>query len=144
MAGLDPMQAAAAAGLGVAGGPLGAVAGAAMVTTYVNSGGTAQKASFSVDIDQIPGLIAKYEEAQFKLHNILAKAQQLSNIAPPGGDEVSQKLATSLSEMAGHKEGCLSWAVDDGIKRLQSQIDQLKAAQNDYQATDEAATPRQA
>lgn len=120
-----------------------AVGAAAQVTTYVNSGGTAQQASFSVDIEQIPGLIASYKDAQDSLRKILRKSQELQEIAPPGNDEVSQKLAKSLGEMAGNKEGGLSWAVSDAISRLQSQIDQLHAAQNDYQATDEAAKPRQ-
>ncbi|MCI2424247.1 PE domain-containing protein [Saccharopolyspora sp. K220] len=115
----------------------------ATIHTAINSGGTAKAASFSVDIEQIPGLIAKYEEAVEKLEQILMKAQQLRKVAPPGDDEVSKKLADSLGEMAGNNEGCLSWAVNDARKRLQTQIDQLKAAQGTYQSTDEAATARQ-
>ncbi|MGP4021663.1 PE domain-containing protein [Saccharopolyspora sp. 5N708] len=115
----------------------------AVVHTAINSGGTATAASFSVDIEQIPGLIAKYEDAVEKLEQILMKAQQLRKVAPPGEDEVSEKLANSLGEMAGNNEGCLSWAVNDARKRLQAQIDQLKAAQGTYQSTDEAATARQ-
>ncbi|MFI0470974.1 MULTISPECIES: hypothetical protein [Saccharopolyspora] len=115
----------------------------ATVHTAINSGGSAQAASFTVDIEQIPGLIAKYEDAREKMERILRKAQQLGNIQGPGEDEVSQRLVTSLNEMAGHNEGCLSWAVADGIKRLTSQIDQLKAAQREYQTTDENATARQ-
>ncbi|MER7015579.1 hypothetical protein ABT324_29445 [Saccharopolyspora sp. NPDC000359] len=115
----------------------------ATIHTAINAGGSAQAASFSVDIEQIPGLIAKYEEAQDKLGKILRKAQDLRYINGPGKDEVSQKLASALGEMAGDGEGCLSWAVNDARKRLQSQIDQLKAAQGTYTSTDEAATARQ-
>lgn len=122
---------------------VGAAANKAMIHTAVNSGGTAQSASFSVDIEQIPGLIAKYEEAMEKLTDILTKAQQLQKIAPPGDDEVSKTLAKSLGEMAGNNEGCLSWAVNDARARIQSQIDQLKAAQGTYQNTDEDASIRQ-
>lgn len=122
---------------------VGAAANKAMIHTAVNSGGTAQSASFSVDIEQIPGLIAKYEEAQEKLNGILEKAQELKKIAPPGNDEVSKTLAKSLGEMAGDNEGCLSWAVNDARERIQSQIDQLKAAQGTYQNTDENASIRQ-
>lgn len=122
---------------------VGAAANKAMIHTAVNSGGTAQSASFSVDIEQIPGLIAKYEEAQEKLLDILNKAQDLQYINGPGKDEVSRKLAESLAEMAGSNEGCLSWAVNDARTRIQSQIDQLKAAQGTYQNTDEDASIRQ-
>jgi hypothetical protein len=115
----------------------------ATIHTAINAGGTAQAASFTVDIEQIPGLIAKYEEAVEKLEQILMRAQQLRKVAPPGDDEVSKKLADSLGEMASNNEGCLSWAVNDARKRLQVQIDQLKAAQGTYQNTDEAATARQ-
>ncbi|MER7078073.1 hypothetical protein SAMN02982929_07114 [Saccharopolyspora kobensis] len=115
----------------------------ATIHTAINAGGSAQAASFSVDIEQIPGLIAKYEEAQDKFMDILEKAQELKNIAPPGDDEVSQKLASSLSEMAGNNEGCLVWAINDARMRIQSQIDQLKAAQSTYQNTDEDASIRQ-
>lgn len=115
----------------------------ATIHTAVNAGGSAQAASFTVDVEQIPGLIAKYEEAQEKLEAILTKAQQLRKITPPGKDEVSRKLADSLGQMAGNDEGCLSWAVNDARKRIQSQIDQLKAAQSTYQNTDEDASIRQ-
>lgn len=115
----------------------------ATIHTAVNSGGSAQAASFTVDTEQIPGLIAKYEEAQEKLAGILQKAQDLRNINGPGKDEVSKKLAESLGEMAGDNEGCLSWAVNDARSRLQAQIDQLKAAQGTYQNTDADAAPRQ-
>ena len=52
----------------------------ATIHTAVNAGGSAQAASFTVDVEQIPGLIAKYEEAQEKLEAILTKAQQLRKI----------------------------------------------------------------
>ncbi|MDA3630792.1 hypothetical protein OU415_35570 [Saccharopolyspora sp. WRP15-2] len=115
----------------------------ATIHTAINSGGSAQAASFSVDIEQIPGLIAKYEEAQDKLLDIVQKAQELQNIAPPGDDEVSQKLASALGEMAGDGEGCLTWAVNDARSRIQSQIDQLKAALGTYKNTDDDASIRQ-
>ncbi|GAA0511707.1 hypothetical protein GCM10009545_12140 [Saccharopolyspora thermophila] len=115
----------------------------ATIHTAINSGGTAKAASFSVDIEQIPGLITKYEEAQDKLLDILTKAQELRKISPPGKDEVSNRLANALGEMAGESEGCLSWAVNDARSRIQSMIDQLKAAQGTYQRTDEAASIRQ-
>ncbi|RKT83721.1 hypothetical protein SAMN05421805_1207 [Saccharopolyspora antimicrobica] len=122
---------------------VGAAANKAMIHTAINSGGTAQSASFSVDIEQIPGLIASYEDAREKMERILQKAQQLGNLQKPGEDEVSTQLTESLKEMAGHKEGCLSWAVADGVKRLTNQIEQLKAAQREYQTADENATARQ-
>lgn len=125
-------------------GMMGAGAGMAIISTIASSGGSAQQASFSVEIDQIPGLIAKYEEAQRKLAAIQDKAMQLKDVTPPGDDEVSAKLAQSLGEMAGDGDGKLSWAVTQGIERLQGQIDQLKSAQSSYQGADEQATPSQA
>ncbi|MER5389893.1 hypothetical protein [Saccharopolyspora sp. NPDC002686] len=115
----------------------------ATIHTAINSGGSAQAASFSVDVEQIPGLIASYEDAREKMERILRKAQQLGSLQKPGEDEVSNKLTESLKEMAGRNEGCLSWAVADGVKRLTTQIEQLKAAQREYQTTDENATARQ-
>ncbi|SDY21924.1 hypothetical protein SAMN05216215_10227 [Saccharopolyspora shandongensis] len=115
----------------------------ATIHTAINSGGSAQSASFTVDIEQIPGLITEYQKAQDKLGEILLAAQQLKKIAPPGDDEVSQRLSDALGEMAGENEGCLSWAVNDARARIQTQIDQLKAAQGGYQATDENASIRQ-
>ncbi|MEV6234164.1 hypothetical protein AB0L88_40500 [Saccharopolyspora shandongensis] len=115
----------------------------ATIHTAVNSGGSAQAASFTVDVEQIPGLITKYEEAQEKLGKILQKAQDLRYINGPGEDEVSQKLASALGEMAGDGEGCLSWAVNDARERIQAQINQLKAALGTYQNTDEDASIRQ-
>ncbi|MGW3469419.1 hypothetical protein ACWDKQ_13325 [Saccharopolyspora sp. NPDC000995] len=119
------------------------VARSATIHTAINSGGTAKAASFQVDIEQIPGLIASYKDAQDKLDEILEKAQQLTAIAPPGDDEVSERLASALGDMAGHNEGCLSWAVDDAKKRLQVQIEQLQAASRDYQNIDEDSRIRQ-
>lgn len=115
----------------------------ATIHTAINSGGTAQAASFTVDIEQIPGLITKYEEAQDKLLDILTQAQRLRHINGPGDDEVSKRLASALGDMAGEDEGCLSWAVNDARARIQSQIDQLKAALGTYKTTDENATARQ-
>jgi hypothetical protein len=116
----------------------------ATIHTAINAGGSAQAAAFTVDIEQIPGLIAKYEEAQEKLGKILSKAQDLRYINGPGKDEVSQRLATALGDMAGDGEGCLSWAVNDARDRIQTQINQLKAALGTYQNTDEDASIRQA
>lgn len=114
----------------------------ASVNTWVNTDGGVQQATFSVDMDQVPGLIAKYEEAREMLDEILQDAQELRKVAPPGTDETSVQLADNLGRMAGGEEGCLSWAVTDGRQRIQDQIDQLKAALHDYQNADEAATPR--
>ncbi len=117
----------------------------AVVSTWINSGGTAQQASFSVDLEQIPGLIAKYEEARDKLRNILNKAQQLEQVGrsgAPGNDEVSKQLAQALGRTAGKEPGCLSWAVNDGIDRLNSQIEQLETAKRNYEASDDTANPR--
>lgn len=115
----------------------------ATIHTAINAGGSAQTASFTVDIEQIPGLIAEYQKAQDKLGEILMAAQQLKKVAPPGDDEVSERLSMALGEMAGESEGCLSWAVNDARARIQTQIDQLKAAQSGYQTTDEDASIRQ-
>lgn len=114
----------------------------ALVNTWVNSGGAAQQASFSVDIEQIPGLIAKYEQARDEMDEILQDAQELQRIPAPGEDEVSKQMVHDLRKKAGNDPGCLSWAVNDGRQRLQDQIDQLKQARLDYQNADEAATPR--
>ncbi|MHA6800466.1 hypothetical protein [Bounagaea algeriensis] len=116
----------------------------ALVNTHVNDGsGGVQQASFSVDVEQIPDLVAKYKEAQDKLRGILSKTTDMQKMTGPGTDEVSQKIATSLNQMAGEEPGNLAWVVNKTIERLQNQIEQLEAAQRDYQSTDEEATPRQ-
>ncbi|MHA6798560.1 hypothetical protein [Bounagaea algeriensis] len=115
----------------------------ALVNTHVNDGsGGVQQASFSVDVEQIPGLVAKYRGAQDKLRGIKRKAAELRELPGPAADEVSQKLAQSLGSMAGEEPGKLTWVVDATIDRLQNQIEQLEAAQRDYQSTDEEAIPR--
>ncbi|QIZ35727.1 hypothetical protein [Saccharopolyspora sp. ASAGF58] len=115
----------------------------ATIHTAINAGGTAKAASFQVDIEQIPGLITEYEKARDGLDEILEQAQRLRHINGPGTDEISQRLATALGDMAGDDEGCLSWAVNDARGRIQTMIDQLKAAKGTYQNTDEAASIRQ-
>ncbi len=122
---------------------LGGVFG--QVSTWVNVGNSVQKASFSVDMDQIPGLIDKYKQAQDMMRDILQDAQQLErlgNRGAPGADEVSHNMAQAMARKASHDIGCLSWAVDDGYKRLEDQIAQLEAAKRDYEASDHTATPR--
>lgn len=124
--------------------PAGAAAGRAVVNTFVNTAGmSVQQASFSVDLEQIPRLIAKYEEAIGELRGVSRKARQLENIGAPGEDEVSKNLARSLGKMAGDGDGNLAWVVTKCIERLQNQIDQLKAAQSGYRTADENATPTQ-
>ncbi|MHA6802514.1 hypothetical protein [Salinifilum ghardaiensis] len=116
----------------------------ALVNTHVNDGsGGVQQATFSVDVEQIPDLVAKYKEAREKLHGIRQKANDLQRPAEPAADEVSQKIKQSLGNMAGEEPGQLSWVVDKTIERLNNQIEQLEAAQRDYRATDDEATPRQ-
>ncbi|WP_460956834.1 hypothetical protein [Parasphingorhabdus pacifica] len=121
----------------------GIAAGMAQVSTYVNTGGTAQQASFSVDLDQAPGLLASYKDAREQLSKIATKAARLQLIGSPGDDEVSKKLVKDLGKMASSEPGCLLEAVNDGIKRLNEQIEQLENAINDYQAADENAKPTQ-
>ena len=116
----------------------------ALVNTHVNDGnGGVQQASFSVDAEQIPDLVAKYKEARDKLTAIRQKATELQEFTGPAEDEVSQKLARSLGRMASEEPGKLAWVVDKTIDRLTNQIEQLEAAQRDYRSTDEEATPRQ-
>ncbi len=115
------------------------MAGKAVVNTHINVGGVAQQASFSVDIEQIPRLVASYRDAQDKLREIRDLAGELRSIPPPGEDEVSKQLVKNLGEMAGDGEGCLTAAVQDAYQRLQSQIEHLEAAQREYQNTDDSA-----
>lgn len=116
----------------------------AVVNTHVNDGqGGVQQASFSVEVEQIPELVAQYTQARDKLEAIRQKAGELRTPPGPAEDEVSQKLARSLGAMAGEEPGKLAWVVSQTIERLNDQIAQLQAAQRDYQSTDEEATPRQ-
>ncbi len=113
------------------------------VNTHVNDGNNGvEQASFSVDVEQLPELVEQYKKARTKLHDILQKTTDLQQIEGPGTDEVSQKLAQSLGDMAGEEPGKLAWVVNKTIERLNSQIEQLEAARHDYEATDEEATPR--
>ncbi|WP_188984377.1 hypothetical protein [Saccharopolyspora thermophila] len=123
-------------------------AGRAVVNTFVNTRGasgapTVTQASFSVDLDQIPALIGKYEEARDKLEQTKFKARELQQIKAPGDDEVSKSMAAALERMAGNEPGGLAWVVDKTIERLNTQINQLKAAQQGYRTADENATPQQ-
>ncbi|MEY8040451.1 hypothetical protein [Saccharopolyspora cebuensis] len=128
-----------------------AAAGRAVVHTVVNTGSAggggagAAQASFSVDIEQIPGLIAKYEEARDLLVAIGESAVETENISRrrAGEDEVSGKVAEAMATMTSNEPGKLGWAVQQCITRIEDQISQLKAAQSGYQTADEAATPRQ-
>lgn len=115
----------------------------ATINTVVNSGGSPQAASFNVDTDKIPGMIAKYEDARDELDRILRTARQKKSIKPAGDDEVSKAAAQAIKNLLGDAPGGLTKAVDDARRHIQDQIDQLKAAQKDYRAADEAATPTQ-
>ncbi|GAA3363370.1 hypothetical protein [Saccharopolyspora gregorii] len=117
----------------------------ATINTTVNNGGVTSGASFSVDTDAIPGMIAKYEDARDELDKILAKAQRMREVEPPGDDPVSGASANAIRRLIGGEgEGGLSQAVSEAKKHLQGQIDQLNAALQDYRSADEAATPNQA
>lgn len=143
---MQPEQAAALAASTAMHGPVAGTvaAGMAVVNTYVNAGGGVQQASFSVDIEQIPGLIEKYQEARAKLVKIRNSAFRLgAAISAPGEDEVSKQMTHELARRAHYDAGCLGHAVDEGIKRLTDQIEQLEAALRDYQNTDESAIARQ-
>lgn len=117
----------------------------AQASTWINVGNTAQKASFSVDMEQIPGLVEKYKQARDMLQDILTDAtavERLSTNGAPGTDEVSQGMSKAVARKAGFDTGCLSWAVNDSIKRLNDQITQLENAKRDYETSDQSATPR--
>ncbi|MGJ7905628.1 hypothetical protein ACOQFL_04020 [Actinopolyspora sp. H202] len=119
--------------------------GRALVATHVNSGGRAESAAYSVDLERIPGLIEKYEQAREKLRDIDAKADDLGRLmytGHPGNDEVSRRAARDFAAKAGDDPGALKWAVRDGIERLTEQIEQLKAAKRGYEVSEEQATPR--
>lgn len=143
---MPPEQAATIAATTAMHGPVAGTvaAGMAVVNTYVNAGGGVQQASFSVDIEQIPGLIEKYQEARAKLTRIKNNAFRLTSaLSAPGEDEVSKQMTKELALKGQSDVGCLGHAVDEGIKRLTDQIEQLEAALRDYQNTDESAIARQ-
>ncbi|SDP88314.1 hypothetical protein SAMN04487905_111184 [Actinopolyspora xinjiangensis] len=119
--------------------------GRALVATHVNSGGQAESAAYSVDLERIPGLIEKYEQARDKLREIDTKAGdlvQLGEAGAPGNDEVSRRTARDFAAKADDDPGALWWAIRDGIERLTEQIEQLKAAKRGYEVSEEQATPR--
>lgn len=115
----------------------------ATVNTTVDGGGGAQQASFSVEPDRIPAMIAKYEDAKDELDQILKAVSQSSRLKPPGDDEVSKSAAKAVKDLMGSTEG-ITKVVTDARNHLQHQIEQLKAAQQNYRAADEAATPNEA
>ncbi|MDR7301500.1 hypothetical protein [Haloactinomyces albus] len=114
----------------------------ALVNTYINTGGGVQQGTFRVDMDQIPGLIAKYKDARDKLADIAVDARFLQTIDAPGNDEVSEQMTRELARKAGVEQGSLVKAVNDGIERLNDQINQLEEARANYDAAEEAATAR--
>ncbi|GAB2650872.1 hypothetical protein GCM10027271_05650 [Saccharopolyspora gloriosae] len=116
----------------------------ATINTTVNNGGVSSGASFSVDTDAIPGMIAKYEDARGELDEILNKVRNSGVLKPPGDDEVSKGAAESIKKLMGNSEGGITQVVTAARKHIQDQINQLKAAQKDYQSADDAATPTQA
>ncbi|MHA6802152.1 hypothetical protein [Salinifilum ghardaiensis] len=74
----------------------------ATVNTYVNDGsGGVEQASFSVDVERIPELVAQYKKARQKLQAIQRKADQLREQPRPAEDEVSQKLVARQATLAG-------------------------------------------
>lgn len=115
----------------------------ATINTTVNNGGVSSGASFSVDTDAIPGMIAKYEDARGELLQILAVARRNETLQPPGDDKVSKLATAEIQKLMGGDQGIIR-IVSEARDHLQSQIDQLKAAQKDYQSADDAATPTQA
>lgn len=126
----------------IVGGGGGGGAPRAVVATHVNEGGAAKQVSYSVDLEQIPGLIAKYEEARERLHKILNKATEIERLGDnvsPGSDEVSRNSTKTLTGKAGEGQGGLAWSVRDAIDRISSQIDQLKAARTQYANSEDAA-----
>lgn len=114
----------------------------ATINTSVNSGGGTQQASFSVEPDRIPAMVAKYEDAKDELTDILRAVRRNGFISPPGDDEVSKAASKAISELMGSDEGIVK-VVTDARDHLQNQIEQLKAAQQAYKAADESATPNQ-
>ncbi|MHA6803490.1 hypothetical protein [Salinifilum ghardaiensis] len=89
------------------------------VNTHVNDGsGGAEQPSLSVDVEQVPGLVEQHEKARDKLHDILRKTTDLQQVEGPGTDEVSQKLAQPLGDVAGEDPGELTWVVDKTIEHL--------------------------
>ncbi|MFR9728626.1 hypothetical protein ACL03H_05300 [Saccharopolyspora sp. MS10] len=116
----------------------------ATINTTVNNGGVTSGASFSVDTDAIPGMIAKYEDALGELGSILRTVSASGFLKPPGDDEVSESAAQAIKSLMGNSNGGITHVVNGAIDHIQSQIDQLKAAQQDYRSADDAATPNQA
>ncbi|MCA1193301.1 hypothetical protein [Saccharopolyspora sp. 6V] len=116
----------------------------ATINTTVNNGGVTSGASFSVDTDAIPGMIAKYEDARDELDKIIQVVSRSGFLKPPGDDEVSKSAAASIKKLMGNSEGGITQVVTGARKHIQDQIDQLKAAQQDYRSADDAATPNQA
>ncbi|GAB2749765.1 hypothetical protein GCM10027174_25290 [Salinifilum aidingensis] len=89
------------------------------VNTHVNDGsGGAEQPSFSVDVEQVPGLVEQHEKARDKLHDILRKTTDLQQVEGPGTDEVSQKLPQPLGDVTGEDPGKLAWVVNKTIERL--------------------------
>ncbi|WP_243791520.1 PE domain-containing protein [Saccharopolyspora gloriosae] len=115
----------------------------ATINTTVNNGGVSSGASFSVDTDAIPGMIAKYEDAREQLGEILNLTRRSGMLKPPGNDEVSKAAAKAIGDLMGGSDQGITKVVTDAREHLQEQINQLKAAQKDYQSADEAATPTQ-
>lgn len=115
----------------------------ATINTTVNGANGPQAAAFRVDPDKIPAMIAKYEDARQELDRILTTVRRRTSIQPAGHDEVSEAAAQAIKDLIGTAPGGLTQVVTDARKHINNQIEQLKAAQQDYRAADESATPTQ-
>ena len=115
----------------------------ATINTTVNGANGPQAAAFRVDPDKIPALIAQDEDARQELDRILTTVRHRKTIRPAGDDEVSKAAAQAIKELMGDAPGGLTKTVDDARRHISEQINKLKAAQQDYRAADESATPTQ-
>ncbi|MEU6128335.1 hypothetical protein ABZ805_04090 [Saccharopolyspora sp. NPDC047091] len=115
----------------------------ATINTTINNGGVSSGASFSVDTDAIPALIAKYEDARDELDRIRFSMNRLEKIEPSGQDKISRASADSIKSIVSDQPGGLAHVLNEAKKHLENQIEQLRAAVNDYRGADDAATPTQ-
>lgn len=92
--------------------------------------------SFRVDRERAPEAIRDLEEALAKLKSLRWDAVSLGRVTPPAQDEVSRDAAQSLSVTATGGVGSLVQALDAGLQRLQTLINQMRSDLNNYDRSD--------
>lgn len=104
-------------------------------TTTTGSGG------FAVDLDRAPQAIADLRTAARVLWDESKNAGNLTNIRPPGEDEVSGDAAQIMVDAAVGKQRSLRLALEGAAVRFENDANKLEAQLRTHRQADEISIP---